>query len=86
MTALQRWTTRLPALQVAWLVDAEMTPWADGIARQFHRPKKTQAKLTVAFQEVRRSWGQRAARSKSVTGGLPPMGLASSVARWAFND
>ena len=39
-------------LQVAWLVEAELLPWSDGIGRQFHRPRKTQAKLTVAFQEV----------------------------------
>jgi len=39
-------------LQVAWLVDAELLQWSDGIRRQFHRPKKTQVKLNNAFQEV----------------------------------
>ena len=41
------------SLQVAWLVNAEMLPWSDGIGRQFHRPKKTQVKLNLAFEEVR---------------------------------
>ena len=38
--------------QVAWLVEAELLPWSVGIGRHFHRPRKTQAKLNVAFQEV----------------------------------
>lgn len=41
------------SLQVGWLVDAEMVAWSDGIGRQFHRHKKAQAKLALAYQEVR---------------------------------
>ena len=48
-------SARMGLLQVGWLVDAEMMSWSDGIERQFHRHKKAQPKLALAYQQVHHS-------------------------------